>query len=431
MEFTVVEGFRTVKFDLVLSLALAALALFAGYFVQRRVGFLSRANIPAAAVGGLLFAGLVFALRSGGVAGVSLNTTLRAPLQTAFFTTIGLGATTALLRAGGWRMGFFWVLATLTAVVQNVVGMALAVAMGAPALLGVICGALTLTGGPATGLAWADRFEALGVSGAGSLIVAAAMFGIFTSSLVGNPVATALIKRLRLAPRVEEREEAEDEFWALSPTIAPEEEDEDGRTFDDEGGVVGNHVEGLSVGVLLHNLLLVLLVMGAGAVLSLLIKHPSFTLPDYIGAMVIAAVLRNVDDRTGWFRLNARAAELIAGVALALFLVIALMSLELWKIAGLALPMIVILCAQVVVTTAYAVLVTFPLMGRDYEAAVTAGGHIGFGLGITANAVANMEALVERFAPAPRSFLVVPIVGAFFIDFSNSLVISLFTGFAR
>jgi ESS family glutamate:Na+ symporter len=122
---------------------------------------------------------------------------------------------------------------------------------------------------------------------------------------------------------------------------------------------------------------------------------------------------------------------LIAGVALALFMVIALMSLELWKIAGLALPMIVILCAQVLVTVAYAVLVTFPLMGRDYEAAVTTGGHIGFGLGITANAVANMEALVERFAPAPRSFLVVPIVGAFFIDFSNALVISLFTGFAR
>lgn len=432
MEFTFVEGLRTIKFDLVFSPALAASALFAGYFVQRRVGFLSRANIPAAALGGLLFAAVVFALRAGGVLGVSLNTTLRAPLQTAFFTTIGLGATTALLRAGGWRMGFFWVLATLTAVVQNVVGMALAVAMGAPALLGVICGALTLTGGPATGLAWADRFEALGVSGAGSLIVAAAMFGIFTSSLVGNPVATALIKRLRLAPRVKEREEAEDEFWALSPTVAPkDEEDEGGHTFDDGGRAGGKRVAELSAGVLLHNLLLVLLVMGAGAVLSLLIKHPSFTLPDYIGAMLVAAFIRNVDDHTGWFRLNARAVELIAGVALALFMVIALMSLELWKIAGLALPMIVILCAQVVVTTAYAVFVTFPLMGRDYEAAVTAGGHIGFGLGITANAVANMEALVERFAPAPRSFLVVPIVGAFFIDFSNALVISLFTGFAR
>jgi glutamate:Na+ symporter, ESS family len=438
LEFAVVEGLRTIKFDLVFSLALAALVLFAGYFVQRRVGVLSRANIPAAAVGGLLFAAAVFALRAGGVAGVALNTTLRAPLQTAFFTTIGLGATTALLRAGGWRVGLLWLLATLTAVVQNVVGVALALALGAPALLGVVCGALTLTGGPATGLAWADRFEALGVQGAGSLIIASAMFGIFTSSLVGNPVATALIRRLRLAPRREERQErrereereaSEEEFWALSPTLAPEEAE--GGAGVDESGAESDREEALSAGVLLHNLLLVLLVMGVGAVLSLVIKHPSFTLPDYIGAMVIAAVLRNVDDRTRRFRLNARAVELIAGVALALFMVIALMSLELWRIAGLALPMVVILCAQVLVTVAYAVLVTFPLMGRDYEAAVTAGGHIGFGLGITANAVANMEALVERFAPAPRSFLVVPIVGAFFIDFSNALVIFAFTSFAR
>jgi len=431
LEFSVVEGLRTVKFDLVFSLALAALALFAGYFVQRRVGFLSRANIPAAAVGGLLFACAVFALRAGGVAGVVLNTSLRAPLQTAFFTTIGLGATTALLRAGGWRMGFFWLLATLTAVVQNVAGMALAVAMGAPALLGVICGSLTLTGGPATGLAWAERFEALGVSGAGSLIIASAMFGIFTSSLVGNPVATALIRRRRLAPRAVEREESEEEFWALSPTIAPEEEEGEPGYVEDESVAAGSLDEGLSAGVLLHNLLLVLLVMGAGALLSQLIRHPSFTLPDYIGAMVLAAVVRNVDDRTRWFRLDARAVGLIAGVSLALFMALALMSVELWRIAGLALPMTVILCAQVLLTAAYAVLVTFPLMGRDYEAAVTAGGHVGFGLGITANAVANMEALVERFAPAPRSFLVVPIVGAFFIDFSNALVISLFTGFAR
>jgi len=443
LEFSVVEGLRTIKFDLVFSIALAAIALFAGYFVQRRVGFLSRANIPAAAVGGLLFAGLVFALRSGGVAGVALNTTLRAPLQTAFFTTIGLGATTALLRAGGWRMGFFWMLATLTAVVQNVVGVALALALGAPAMLGVICGALTLTGGPATGLAWADRFETLGISGAGSLIIASAMFGIFTSSLVGNPVATALIRRLRLAPRVEDAKEAaeESEFWALSPTIAPDEESEDVHASADEGVAVGDDETKLTAGVLLHNLLLVLVVMGVGAVTGLLITSGvnallarffaggTFVLPDYIGAMIIAAIVRNVDDRTRLFRLNERAVELIAGVALALFLVIALMSLELWKIAGLALPMIVILCVQVLVMVAYAVLVTFPLMGRDYEAAVTAGGHIGFGLGTTANAVANMEALVERFAPAPRSFLIVPIVGAFFIDFSNALVIFLFTLF--
>jgi ESS family glutamate:Na+ symporter len=431
LELTVVEGLRTVKFDLVFSLALAALALYAGYFVQRRVGFLSRANIPAAAVGGLMFAALVFALRARGVLGVSLNTSLRAPLQTAFFTTIGLGATLSLLRAGGWRTGFLWLLATLAAVVQNAVGMALAVALGAPALLGVICGALTLTGGPATGQAWEGKFTELGVAGAGSLIIASALFGIFVSSLVGNPIATVLIRRFRLAPEklhTGPRDE-EEEFWALNPTVAVEDEE---KSRERGAKVVESK---LDAGALLHNILLVLLVMGAGAVLSLLVRHPSFTLPDYIGAMVVAAVVRNVDDRTGWFRLDGRAVGAIASVSLALFLVIALMSLELWKIAGLALPMLVILCVQVLVTVAYAVGVTFVLMGRDYEAAVTASGHVGFGLGITANAVANMEALVERYAPAPRSFLIVPVVGGFFIDFSNALVIGLFinlyTNYAR
>ena len=423
MEFSVVEGLRTVKFGLILSLGLAALVLFVGYFVQRRVPFLSRTNVPAAAVGGLMFAGLVFALRAWGVAEVSLDTTLRAPLQTAFFTTIGLGATLGLLHAGGWRMGFFWLLATLTAVVQNVVGMALAVALGAPALLGIICGSLTLTGGPATGQAWEKQFAELGIAGAGTLIAASAFFGIFVSSLVANPVATALIRRRRLAHEGgrEAAPSEEAEFWALSPTIAPEEVDESRR----ERATTKAEAE-LDAGVVLHNLLLVLLVMGLGAALSQLTKHPSFILPDYIWAMLVAGVVRNVDDRTGWFRLDARAVGVIAGVALALFLAIALMSLELWKIAGLALPMLVILSAQVLVMILYALLVTFPLMGRDYEAAVTAGGHIGFGLGITANAVANMEALVERFAPAPRSFLVVPVVGAFFNDFTNALVIGLF-----
>lgn len=420
MEFAVVDGLRTVKFDLVFSLALAALALFVGYAVQRRVPVLSRTNVPAAAVGGLLFAGLVFALRAWGVAGVVLNTSLRAPLQTAFFTTIGLSATFGLLRAGGWRMGFFWLLATLTAVVQNLVGVGVALLLGAPALLGIICGALTLTGGPATGQAWESKFAELGVAGAGSLIIASALFGIFVSSLVGNPVATALIRRLKLAPQRERGETLteEEEFWALSPTVAP---DDDGRDREREAAEGERE---LDAGVLIHNLLLVLLVMGVGALLSLSMKNPTFTLPDYIGAMVLAAVVRNVDERTGWLRVDGRAVGLIAAVSLALFLVLALMSLELWKIAGLALPMLVILCVQVVVMVAYALLVTFVLMGRDYEAAVTASGHVGFGLGITANAVANMEALVERFAPAPRSFLVVPVVGAFFIDFSNSLVIS-------
>ncbi|MCA1626572.1 MAG: hypothetical protein LC742_01210, partial [Acidobacteria bacterium] len=407
------------------TLALAALFLFVGMGVQRRIGWLGRASIPAAAIGGLLFALLVLALRSSGTLGVTLETSLRAPLQTAFFTTIGLGATLSLLRGGGWRMIFFWLIASLTAVVQNVAGIGIARLVGAPAALGIICGALTLTGGPATGLAFTEQFQQKGIVGAAELIIASATFGIFISSLVGNPVATALIRRFRLAGKSREAEvqpPGAEEFWAIGatgPIEQPEDEvsDNDGRTHESET---------LTAGVLLRHLLLILLVMGVGALLSLGMTRLRLTLPGYVGAMIVAALVRNFDDRARWFRINPRTVEVLGTIALALFLVIALMDLKLWQLAGLAVPMLLILAAQVVLMIFYAVLVTFVLMGRDYEAAVMTSGHIGFGLGITPNAVANMEALTARFGPAPRSFLIVPIVGAFFIDFTNVVIITFF-----
>ncbi|HEY0006520.1 MAG TPA: sodium/glutamate symporter [Pyrinomonadaceae bacterium] len=440
METTVVEGLRTLKLDLVLTLALAALFLFVGYALQRLIPQLSRSSIPAPAIGGLLFALIVLALHARGTLGIALDSSLRAPLQTAFFTTIGLSATLSLLRAGGWRMGFFWLIASLTAVVQNLAGIGLARALNAPAPLGIICGALTLTGGPATGLAFADRFEQMGIKGAGALIIASATFGIFMASLVGNPVATALIRRFRLSASVAAKKSGgdESEFWAVGP-IGEMREQEEGTgapaRINGEGKAVGSKAvetnAELTGVVLIKNLMLILALMGLGALVSMGMTRLGMTLPGYVGAMMLAAVVRNVDDRTRWFGLNIRAVEALGAIALALFLVIALMDLKLWQLAGLALPMLLILFAQVVLMIAYAVLVTFILMGRDYEAAVTASGHIGFGLGITPNAVANMEALTETYGPAPRSFLIVPVVGAFFIDFSNVLVITLFLNFIR
>jgi ESS family glutamate:Na+ symporter len=448
LEITFVEGLRTLKLDLVLTLALAALFLYFGYFIQRRISLLRKSSIPAAAIGGLLFALLVLALRSRGTLGITLDTSLRAPLQTIFFTTIGLSATVSLLKTGGWRMGFFWLIASVTAVVQNVVGMGLARALNAPAPLGVICGSLTLTGGPATGLARAADFEQLGISGAGALIIASATFGIFMASLIGNPTATALIRRFRLAtPKDESRapeglrsetsdDRKQEEYWAVGPTGEPSE------ARDDVGAIekIDERRELTSL-VVLRNLMLILVVMGLGALLSLGLTQLSgklpdalgalFKLPGYIGAMIVAAIARNVDDRYNFFKINPRAVELIAMISLAFFLVIALMDLKLWQLAGLALPMLVILVVQIVIMVVYAVAVTFVLMGRDYEAAVTTSGHIGFGLGITPNAVANMEALTEKYAPAPRSFLIVPVVGGFFIDFSNALIINSFVNLMR
>jgi ESS family glutamate:Na+ symporter len=432
VEFSIVEGLRTLKFDLVFTLALAALFLFVGYALQRRIQFLKRSSIPAPAIGGLLFALALLILHARGSLGVTIDTSLRAPLQTAFFTTIGLGATLALLRAGGWRMGFFWLIASVTAVVQNIVGIGLARMMNAPAPLGIICGALTLTGGPATGLARTSDFEQLGIGGAGALIIASATFGIFMASLIGNPVATALIRRFRLKPKEDEgtKQNETERFWAVGPVGEPE---PGAPRMEEHARVERETLTGVA---LLKTLLLILLIMGVGALLGVGMNKLSdmlpqgsvfaslVKLPGYIGAMIVAAVVRNVDDRYAWLKIDARAVEALGAIALALFLVIALMDLKLWQLAGLAVPMLVILAAQALLMIAYAVFVTFILMGRDYEAAVTASGHIGFGLGITPNAVANMEALTERFAPAPRSFLIVPVVGGFFIDFSNALIIN-------
>jgi ESS family glutamate:Na+ symporter len=439
LEFTVVEGLRTLKLDLVLTLALAAVVLFAGGWLLRRVPLLAGASIPAAAVGGLLFAVVVMLLRARGTMGVALDTSLRGPLQIAFFTTIGFGATVGLLRAGGGRMILFFALASLAAVVQNVAGIGLAAALGAPKALGIICGSLTLMGGPATGLAFRDVFAQKGIVGADSLIIASATFGMFVASLLGNPVATALIRRFRLAAAREEArpggaaaegDARAERFWAVGATAVPEEEEAEGgrESAPARAGETGAASGGgeLSARGLLRNLLLLLAVMGVGALVGAGLARAGVTLPAYVGAMVVAAAVRNLDDRFRLFRLDVRALEALGVMALALFLVVALMDLKLWQLAGLALPMLVILCAQVVITILYSVLVVFVLMGRDYEAAVTAGGHVGFGLGITANAVANMEALAARFGPAPRSFLYVPVVGAFFIDFSNSIIITIF-----
>jgi ESS family glutamate:Na+ symporter len=269
----------------------------------------------------------------------------------------------------------------------------------------------------------------MGVAGAGAIIIASATFGIFVSSLVGNPVAVALIRRFRLAsPREDskredlKREEAE-EFWAIGATgnLAGADEETDGSRSVEAPALTGAE--------LLRNLLVLLAVMGFGALLGVGLSRLRVTLPAYVGAMIVAALVRNLDDRYGWFKLDMRAIEALGGIALALFLVIALMDLKLWQLAGLAVPMLVILAVQVVLMIIYALLVTFVVMGRDYEAAVTTSGHIGFGLGITPNAVANMEALTARYGAAPRSFLTVPIVGAFFIDFSNALIITLFVNF--
>ncbi|MCK6560444.1 sodium/glutamate symporter [candidate division KSB1 bacterium] len=394
------------KLDLIQTLAFAGLALYAGHFLRRLVPLLARYNLPAPVLGGLLVALLVTLGRRFEVTFFAFDTTLQSPLMIAFFTAIGFGASISLLKRGGPQVMTLFLCASIGAVVQNILGMALAQPLGVHPLIGVIGGSLTLAGGPATGLAFAPLFEQAGIPGAATIAIAAAMAGIIAASVLGGPLATSLIERFQLKPS---RRSLENDAALQPEAPAP------------ARAVTAQNTE---AAVLLKSVTMLLSVMWLGAGLSAGFKAMGLTLPAYIGAMVVAAVVRNLDDVTGKFGLPHRTLEALGTAALTLFIVLALMTLKLWELADLALPLLVILAAQVAVMALVCLWPMFRLMGRDYDAAVMVSGFCGFMLGTTANAMANMETLVERYGPAPRAFLVVPMIGAFFIDFSNALILT-------
>jgi len=391
-------------FDLVETLALCGLVLFVGYFLQSSIPGLARLNIPAPVIGGLLAAVVVAGIRSRGLPAPEFDTTLQRPLLVAFFTTLGFSASYSLLRAGGTQVVLLLALVTGVAIIQNLIGIALALGFGLPPAVGVLTGSVTLTGGPATGLAFAPLFEKAGVEAAGTIAVATAMGGIVLGGLIGGPVGTFLITRRGLKRTSQS---------APEPTVP-------------QVGVVASGEDSTRDRLALKTIVIVLVAMWIGSGISRLIGTTGVTLPEYIGAMMVAALIRNVDDRTRWFSLSHGALDLLGAVALSLFLVMALMTLDLTRLANIAGPLLAMLIVQVIVVAAFCLWPVFQLLGRDYDAAVTTGGFFGFMLGTTANAMAVMRTLVERFGPAPRAFLVAPLVGAFFLDFANALVITAF-----
>jgi len=395
------------QLDAVQTLAFAGIALFLGYALCRAIPVFGRYNLPPPVVGGLVFAAVAWITHDRGATLFVLDTSLQTPLMIAFFTTIGMNASVRLLRISGGQVLLFLVIASLFAVAQNLLGIAVASGFDLHPLFGVVAGSTTLTGGPATGLAFAPLFEEAGVRGAESIAVASAMAGIVLGGLIGGPVATVLIRRHGLV------------------SARP-----DDHTAPDDDAVIPAQTGGQREYNALKSLVVILVAMWLGAWVSRLISSTGITLPAYIGAMLVGAAIRNLDDATGWIRLSVPTTDLIGNVSLALFLSVALMNLKLWELAGLALPLLVNLVLQVAMVATFCAVV-FRLMGRDYDAAVMGGGFIGFMLGTTANAMAVMRTLVERYGAAPRAFLVAPLVGAFFIDFTNALIITGFINFWR
>lgn len=394
------------ELDAVQTVAFGGLVLLMGYALCHFIPVLSKYNLPQPVVGGLVVSLLAWWAHSYDTTLFQLDTSLQSPLMIAFFTSMGVNASISLLRISGRQVMLFLVLASAFAVVQNLVGIGVAGAFGLNPMFGVLVGSATLTGGPATGLAFAPMFEAAGLKGAASIAVTAAMAGIVCGGLVGGPVSTLLIRKFGLSAPLP---------TSATPVNLPDQDQ--------------THVESDSKREFnaLKSIVLILLAMWAGAWLGKGFTALGLTLPSYIGAMLVGAVIRNVDDKTGWIGLPVHTTDIIGNVCLALFLAVALMNLKLWELSGMGLPLAVNLVLQVGLVSAFT-LVVFRLMGRDYDAAVMGGGFIGFMLGTTANAMAVMRTLVQRYGMAPRAFLVAPLVGAFFIDFTNALII---TGFAN
>jgi len=398
------------ELDLIQTLAVAAVVFLAGMSLRKRIAVLDRFNIPSAVVGGLVFATLVLIARDRFL-NLTFTTTAQSLFNVAFFTTIGMSASLALLRAGGMQVALFLAFSTAFCFVQNFIGMGISQLFGVNPLLGVIAGSVTLVGGPATGMAFAPIFTQAGVPGADTLALAAATFGIVCGGLTGGPVGTRLIKQYNLRSSSKSTKELKEQLTTPVSELVIDTEREDST--------------------LITNMIVLGIAMGIGSIVSRYIQNAGYILPAYIGAMAVASVFRNIDDYTRWFKIDPKAMEFIGGLALNIFLVVALMDLKLWQLVQLAIPLFTILIVQVIVIAIFAFVASYRIMGSDYDSAVMASGFIGFALGTTANAMANMRAIVNKYGPAPRAFLIVPLVGAFFIDFVNSWIITFFVNWLR
>ncbi len=399
----------TVQLTSVQMLALAAFGVTIGTRLKKAAPLLDRLNIPAAIIGGLIYAVTAVILRDRYL-NLEMDLTLQNILMIAFFTTIGMGASLRLLRDGGLHVLYFFGLATVGAILQNIVGIGMAKAFSLSPLLGIISGSVALTGGPATALAFGDTFErTMGVQGATSLGIAAAMFGISAGGVLGGYIGGSLIRRYNLVSEVTPGPHVEQIIYQED---MPEPEP---SLLDDQSDTERS--------ALLSTVITIAVAMGLGSLISAGFERMGLILPTYLGSMIAAAVIRNLDDRFHFVSINQHDVDRIGSVALYLFIVMALLTLRLWELAYLALPTLVMLLTQILLIWILCKYVVYRLMGRDFDAAVMAAGFCGFMLGTTANAMACMDVLTQKHGPAHRAYVVVPIVGAFLIDFTNAIVI--------
>jgi glutamate:Na+ symporter, ESS family len=389
-----------ISFDTLLSLLAACLVLLLGTVLGQRVPLLGRYSIPSPVIGGVLFAiGAAVLMRTTGH-GIAMANTAKSDLLLLFFACLGLTSDLRLLLRGGPRLVRFLVALIPFLFAQDALGVLIAKLLGLHPFLGLVAGSITLAGGHGTGAAYIEKFgEASAVPGIMALTMTSATLGLVLGGVVGGPVAERLIRRFNLSP--------------VPAGVA------------DGDVIMGPSETPVTTVPLIGSLTVALIAVLVGQWLGALLADAPVTVPDFLLCLLAGLVLRNAGGLLG-LRLHGSATELIGSVSLSLFLAWTMMALDLGTVFGLAGPLLIILAAQTVLLSLWASLVTFHVVGRDYESAVMAAAFCGFAMGATATAIANMQALARRHGPAPQAFLIVPIVGAFFIDIINAVVLTLF-----
>lgn len=389
------------------TMALVSIVFYIGKYLRNKFSILSKYCIPPSVVGGFIFAIFVLILKTTSIATINLDTTLQEIFMTAFFTSIGFTASFKILKQGGMKVVTFLGLAILLVVLQNTVGVTLASLFNLQPLLGLCTASIPMIGGHGTAGSFGPLLESMGVSGATTVSIASATFGLIMGSIIGGLVARNLIHNHKIKTIHDENSK-----------VPPEEVGD----FNEENQNI------LCLKKLMTGASFLFVAMGLGSIISDLIQNSGLTFPSYIGAMLAAAIIRNLYDFLGK-EIVEKEIETLGSLSLSFFLTMALMGLKLWQLFDLALPLMIMLFAQVILVGCFAYFITYRVMGKNYEAVIFASATCGFGMGATPNAIANMDELTNRYGFVHTPYFVVPIIGCLFIDFVNSAIITLFINF--
>lgn len=389
-----------IQIDMYQTLALSVVVLMLGQFLKQKINFLEKFCIPSPVVGGLIFSVLTCILYSTGVVEFTFDDTLREVCMVFFFTSVGFQANLKVLKSGGKALAIFLGLVIALIFMQNLLAVGVSHLIGLDSLVGLCTGSIPMVGGHGTAGAFGPVLEDFNVQGATTICTAAATFGLVAGSLIGGPIGKRLIEKKHLL----------DTIVTEDDSLLIEEEKKHERHSNMYAAAVFQ----------------LILAVGLGTIISELLTKTGLTFPIYIGAMIVAAIVRNVGEYSGKFDIYMGEINNLGGICLSLFLGIAMITLKLWQLAELALPLMILLGVQLLLIFLYTYFVVFRVMGKDYDAAVLAAGTCGFGMGATPNAMANMQVLCDRYAPSVKAYLLVPLIGSLFADFINSLVITLF-----